>query len=355
MARKFLVDIDLNKNEIQNSVVQNLPSDPSNPQKGQQYFNTTTNKFRVYNGEEWSEMGSGGGTVTSVAVQNETQGGLDITGSPITNTGTIKIGHTNKVNAKTVQGLYPIKYDENGHITSSGDALTKLTDFTNDLSYVTPYNATNNKIVTNNDLNNAIAGISGGMTFKGTIGTSGTAGTTLPTANVKVGDTYRISSKGSFGGQNAQIGDLFIAMSTTPDWAYVPSGNDEAITSITAGTGLTGGTITAAGTIALAESGVSAGTYQGITVDKYGRITSASNQNYSTLKKYVGNITGDGTKTSFSLTHNLNTKDIIVQVYDMTANDTIVVDTIRTNVNMVTIQFNLAPLSSETYKVVIIG
>ena len=67
-----------------------------------------------------------------------------------------------------------------------------------------------------------------------------------------------------------------------------------AVTSVTAGTGLTGGTITTTGTISLDTSGVSAGTYgptqtaattasngtkirvPKITIDTYGRVTSAS-------------------------------------------------------------------------------
>lgn len=48
------------------------------------------------------------------------------------------------------------------------------------------------------------------------------------------------------------------------------------VTSIVAGTGLTGGTITSSGTIALATSGVAAGTYTKLTVDAYGRATTGA-------------------------------------------------------------------------------
>ena len=65
----------------------------------------------------------GGGTVTNVSVANS--GGLTITGSPITSTGTISIGHANSsITAQTTQAVYPIKIDTYGHITSYGTAVT---------------------------------------------------------------------------------------------------------------------------------------------------------------------------------------------------------------------------------------
>jgi hypothetical protein len=84
---------------------------------------------------------AGGGTVTSVGVSNATNGGLSVSGSPITSSGTITIGHSNVLtNAQTTQAVYPIKIDKNGHISGYGSAVTiptKTSQLTNDSSFIT--------------------------------------------------------------------------------------------------------------------------------------------------------------------------------------------------------------------------
>lgn len=138
------------------------------------------------------------------------------------------------------------------------------------------------QIATTSYVMNAVAELEGAMHYKGTV-----VGGNLPTVGVKNGDTYKVAEAGTYDGRQAKVGDLFIAVTdgNVVAWTYVPSADEVAVTSITAGVGLTGGTITTTGTIALASSGVTPGTYQGLTIDTYGRVTNAQNMNYGNWVK----------------------------------------------------------------------
>lgn len=103
--------------------------------------------YLTIGGKTYSLPSSGGeGTVTSVSVSNATNGGLTVSGSPITTSGTINIGHSNVLtSAQTTQAVYPIKIDKNGHISGYGTAVaipTNVSDLTNDAGYLTSYTET---------------------------------------------------------------------------------------------------------------------------------------------------------------------------------------------------------------------
>lgn len=55
-SKKTLVNIDLNKNELQNAVIQNLATAPSAPLAGQIYFNTTDDTLYFYDGTAWVDF-----------------------------------------------------------------------------------------------------------------------------------------------------------------------------------------------------------------------------------------------------------------------------------------------------------
>ena len=73
----------------------------------------------------------------------------------------------------------------------------------------------------------------------------------------------------------------------------------------------------------------------------------------SFTRKVSANV-GNGSNTSFSVTHSLNSRDVVVNVYDNTTWETVEVDVVRTDADTVTVTFSVAP-ASNAYRVVVVG
>jgi hypothetical protein len=63
-------------------------------------------------------------------------------------------------------------------------------------------------------------------------------------------------------------------------------------------------------------------------------------------RSFSANI-GDGSATSIVVTHSLNTRDVVIQLYDNSSFDTVYADVVRTTVDTATITFTAAPASND--------
>lgn len=205
---------------------------------------------------------------------------------------------------------------------------------------------------------------------------------------IAIGDFYVCTTAGDFFGNAATpltVGDQVICntaaaagASVEGDFVIVQSDTDLA-TATTVGLAsfpTSGGlTVNASGAVALdTQSGVS-GTYGAvtkslqITADGKGIITgiaaadiaipSTQVTNFCTAVEacvgtglnYAANI-GDGSATSYAVTHALGTRDVIVQVYDNTTFDTVICDVVRTSTTVVTLSTTTA-LATNAARVLI--
>lgn len=76
---------------------------------------------------------------------------------------------------------------------------------------------------------------------------------------------------------------------------------------------------------------------------------------HANRKRKLTQSIGDGTATQFTITHNFNTREVLVEVYRNSGNfDSILCDVERLTLNSVRVTFSAAPTSNQ-YSVVVLG
>ena len=239
----------------------------------------------------------------------------------------------------------------NNYCHMVGEVDTDTTYSTGTNSELTTGTVTDNRVWTPKILHDYIASAIGGadaMRFKGTIGTGGDV-TSLPTTGVKVGDTYRVITAGTYAGQACEIGDLIIATATTPTWTVAQTNIDGAITSIS---GTAPISVTGSGnsrTVAHSNSGVTAAS-KGDT----------SNQTPgwgSTFKALSGTVNATGHLTAFA-EHTVKIPDTVATTTTaglMSASDKQVINnlfnTVSINAGSTSKTLSGIPLSYTAYRI----
>ncbi len=195
---------------------------------------------------------------------------------------------------------------------------------------------------------------------------------TPPNPNIiEIGWMYTVTADGTFFGEQVRVGDVLIAEIDAPtslsDWTTVQNNIDLA-TSLVVGLGNvvpgSSNTVTApytSGTATLdvvdstpTQKGaiiVDAGT--GISVSYTSGTATVTNTQTNSVNTYAVTISDTAT-----ITHNLGTKDVIIQLYDVVTNETVYADIVRVNTspfNTATITFSATPTNDVRVLVQKIG
>lgn len=330
MANKFYTDIQMGSGtSIINIVADPRATAPSSPTEGQIYYNTVDNLLYSYNGATWDVVG-GIGDITAVLTPTGSAlsgGGSSgsITLQVVVDNSTIEVS-TNSIQIKD-SGVTFAKLSSSAYTDNiTGSSSTKLT--------------TENAVVTY--VASAIADI--GVLIGSFDASTATDFPTAPGGTNK-GDYWRVSNSGLnpsvVHGEELSTGDVLIAainnpnVTTTTDWIFLNMNINQA-------------TETVAGIAEIATQAESdAGT------DDTKIITPLKLK--TTLDTRVGGYAatfGNGSSTSFVVTHNLGTLDVVVQLVEVSNGDTIYADVARTTINSVTLTFAVAP-STNQFRVII--
>jgi hypothetical protein len=431
MARKFLVSVDLNKNELLNARIQNLGAAPSNPVSGQIYYDTSNQTMYYYNGLSspngpWMPM-SGSTEVIQEVIGSSVLAGTALTATydDTAGTTTLKLndtavtagsyGSTTKIPTFTVdaQGRLTAasESDVATNLSIAGDTGTDTVDLLSDTLTIAGGEGIDVE-VTNNTI--TVSAEDATYTNKG-VASFNSTDFTVTAGAVSLNKDPVITLSGDVTGSATMTNLGDVTISTTIEPNSVALGTDTTGSYISTIAGTVGeitvsgsGSESAAVTIGLPDDVTIAGdlTING-NLDVQGSINSISTTEVNIVDNKVvlnTNVTGapsanaglkvnrgtsadvevlwnetsdqwtltnDGTNyheitrkyketlntsaTSYTVTHNLGTKDVVTAIYEVASPYAqIETDVEHTSDSVVTIRFAVAPTAGE-YRVVVIG
>jgi len=349
-SRKMYVHLDMTGNQLQNSGFEQLAVAPATPILAQQYWDTTLDQARIWDGTAWVQLGSDT-TITSTTtalVPSAVTGGYELsianadTSTPglLTSTFFDLLDGTTSTNAfntivlrdgagvfstNTVAGLQPP--------TAGGQATNK--------TYVDDAIAT--ALTSANTYTDTST--TSGMQIKGSIDC--TPNPDYPAA--VVGDAYFVSFEGLIGGasgEQVRVNDLIICLNDNAGGAHALVGADWVVQE----RNLDIATDAVAGYVRLATGAeVTAGTATDsiTTVADVASMVGAGTNDAFVTKLTAGSV-------SYALNHNLN-GSVVCQIYNKVTGAYASADFNRTSANSVTVTVNNALAQDHIFMATYIG